>query len=127
MIKEYFRYIWRSAHDTEYKFFSNFNFRTGITVLIGYNEGKNLTTYRYFNSTYRIVQFEKDPFLEPRIKAMGGIAGKEFEYFIAKLGKHQFAQTLFVPRVRHKRKAEEATFESAILHQDQAFSKAAPE
>lgn len=126
MFKEYLRYVWRSAHDPEYKFFSNFNFRKGTCVIVGYNEGKNITSFRYFNEKYRIVQFERDPFLQARIAAMGGIAGSDFEVHLARLGSQQCAQTLFVPRVRYKRIVEQATFESDILKDDKTLIVNAP-
>lgn len=112
MISEYLRFLARKAHDTEYKFFANFNYRAGTVVIIGYAGGKSISTFRLYNSKYNIIQFEKDPFLEWRIKGMNWIAGKDFQYHLVGLGKVQYAQTLFVTKVLNKRVAHTATLEN---------------
>lgn len=116
MLSEYLNKLGSKPHEEIFKFFTNLHFTKGLMVAIGFNEGNSIKNFRLYNRTFRIAQFEQDPFKEKLIKAMNWLAGKDFEYHLVRLSNAQSIETVFVPRVNNTRLAYAATNDADTLH-----------
>lgn len=110
MIKASFQAAFGKPHNPEFQFFREYNSVTGTAVIIGYNGGQPITSFRIFNQSLRLILFEKDVFLEETIKKAKWVLRQEFDYHITGLGELQEAQTLFVPKKNNKILKDQATF-----------------
>lgn len=117
MLKASLQAAFAKAHIPEYQFFREYDVVTGTAVIIGFNDGQPLTSFRLFNKSLSLILFEKDVFLERKIKSARWVLGQEFEYHITALGEMQDAQTLFVPVKNNKLVKEEATFDASQVEE----------
>jgi len=117
MLKASLQAAFAKAHIPEYQFFREYDVVSGTAVIVGFNDGQPLTSFRLFNKSLTLILFEKDVFLERKIKSARWVLGQEFEYHITALGEMQDAQTLFVPVKNNKMVKEEATFDASQVEE----------
>jgi len=94
------RYLTRRPHDADFRYFSRCAGSGGLFLDVGANTGSSALSYRIFDRSSQILSLEPNPMLEPDLRLVRRVIGRDFSYRFEAAGATSGEFSLFVPVYR---------------------------